>query len=174
MNILQLQRISGVFSLVFALAVFCAFPISSLAAGQSTEAPSAKRLSSLMTPEEYAAAGLDKLNDSERAALDAWLTGYLSAQRVTQVPMASAQSDFFEKVAEPDRIEAKISGDFSGWTGETRFVLDNGQVWRQRMPGKFRYSGPQNPPVVISKNFLGLYVLTVDGVKRGIGVERVR
>jgi hypothetical protein len=27
---------------------------------------------------------------------------------------------------------------------------------------------------VISKNFLGLYVLTVDGVKRGIGVERVR
>jgi len=173
-NRFHIRHTGRAVTIMCTLAVFFAFSMSPVRAGQSNEAPQAQRLSSLMTPEEYAAAGLNKLTDAERAALDAWLTAHLSSQRVVKVPVASVQSGYFGKVAEPDRIEAKIAGDFSGWTGDTTFMLNNGQVWRQRMPGKFRYSGPDNPSVVIAKNFFGLYVLTVDGVNRGIGVERVK
>ena len=28
-------------------------------------------------------------------------------------------------------LESRINGDFEGWTGETIFELDNGQVWKQ-------------------------------------------
>ena len=37
-----------------------------------------------------------------------------------------------EKTKQSDSaFEARLTGDFTGWTGKTIFKLDNGQVWRQ-------------------------------------------
>jgi hypothetical protein len=127
------------------------------------------QLSSAMTAEEFSRSGLNKLTDSERAALEAWLSRHIASEKANQLTAISK-----EPQGQQGPIEARISGSFSGWSGDTTFVLDNGQVWRQRIPGKFRYDGPDNPPVTISRNILGFYVLTLSDIKRGIGVERVK
>lgn len=141
--------------------------LGSARAAESESAP--VQLSSAMTPEEFARSGVTKLSDSERAVLEAWITRYAAGR--AEDPSVLPEKDAAQKI---ERIDARILGDFSGWSGQTVFMLDNGQVWHQRLPGKYRYSGPPNPAVVISKNFLGFYVLTIGDTNRGIGVERVK
>ncbi len=74
-----------------------------------------------------------------------------------------AQKDF--------ELVSRISGDFSGWDGETVFRLENGQVWRQRLRGRYFYSGPPQPEVRITRNYLGFYKLTVVETGKSIGVK---
>lgn len=151
------------------LAVWVSMPSSAStsdtpAAPTQTESP---RLSSLMTADDFARAGLSKLTATELAALEQWFARFIEGRQARPPPSAGG-------VVETDRIEAKLASGFSGWSGDTEFALDNGQVWRQRIPGKFRYDGPAHPTVVISKNLLGFYVLKLQGAGRGIGVERIR
>ena len=69
------------------------------------------------------------------------------------------------------QVVARISGSFDGWEGDTLFHLDNGQVWRQRLSGHYRYRGPANPEVRISRNWLGFYKLTVVETGKSVGVS---
>jgi hypothetical protein len=73
----------------------------------------------------------------------------------------------------PDRIESRIAGEFEGWRGDTIFVLDNGQVWRQRQNGKYFYN-KTDPEIVISRNILGFFVLEVVESGKSVGVKRLR
>lgn len=66
-----------------------------------------------------------------------------------------------------------IRGEFTGWTGDTRFFLENGEVYEQRRPGRWRTS-LMNPQVRITKNFLGAYDLEIVSEGRSIGVRRLR
>jgi biotin carboxyl carrier protein len=70
-----------------------------------------------------------------------------------------------------DRIESRITGDFYGWTGNTVFRLENGQVWKQAGPGYFRVH-LENPKIVVKKLLIG-YVLMVDGYAKEVFVRRV-
>ncbi|MEO0346595.1 MAG: hypothetical protein AAF229_10085 [Pseudomonadota bacterium] len=80
-----------------------------------------------------------------------------------------------EREAEtPDILESRLVGDYTGWTGDTVFELENGQVWRQVQSGSARYRGPANPTVYIRKRAFGSYRLRVEGSNRTIRVERVR
>ena len=80
-----------------------------------------------------------------------------------------------EREAEtPDVLESRLVGDYTGWTGNTVFELENGQVWRQVQSGTARYRGPANPTVYIRKRAFGSYRLQVEGSNRTIRVERVR
>lgn len=135
------------------------------AAGQ--EAPEVK---SLMTPEDFEAAGLDKLSEAERAHLSAWLTRYRAG--AVEGPRPKTTREEREKEQEIE-ITAQVIPAFQGWTGKTVFRLDNGQVWQQRQEGKLRYSGSDST-VVISSNVLGGYVLRHEDSGRGIGVKRIR
>lgn len=135
-------------------------------------------LAKLMSPEEYSRSGLAKLSDEERAALDAWFArfqaGELQAARTEAV--VAAVEEAREEVREAraaERIEARIVGPFAGWSGSTVFRLDNGQVWRQRLPGRYKHEGGDSPDVVISRNALGFYVLTVTASGRRTGVEKL-
>ena len=78
----------------------------------------------LMSPEEFEASGLDKLSDEELKALDQWLLLYTAGEA------AVLRSDNTEvrKVAREAEIRSRIQGDFKGWSGETKFRLENGQV----------------------------------------------
>lgn len=71
-----------------------------------------------------------------------------------------------------NRIESRIVGDFHGWTGDTTFRLENGQIWKQAGPGYFE-TNLKNPKVVIKKLMIG-YVLIVDGYSKEVFVRRIQ
>jgi hypothetical protein len=76
-----------------------------------------------------------------------------------------------------DTLEARLAGDFTGWTGKTTFTLDNGQVWRQTnnyvRPYKPRAPLSQ-PKVTITKGGWGSYNMSIEGVKRTVQVKRIK
>ncbi|GAB3282997.1 hypothetical protein [Parahaliea aestuarii] len=138
---------------------------AALASAQPKDFPGIEQL---MSPEDFRAAGLDKLSPAEREALNRWLVGYTAGEA-----QALRESSEEVKQAEQDiRIEAEVKGDFSGWSGDTLFPLDNGQLWRQRLDGRFPYSGSDRR-VVIEKNFFGFFRLTHVESGKSIGVTRV-
>jgi len=83
----------------------------------------------MMSPEEFKAAGLDKLSAEELQKLDAWLQGYREAtektteKRVTK----SAMTSFFKH--EP--VVSRVDGSFGGLRGRTVIKLEDGTAWKQ-------------------------------------------
>ena len=69
-------------------------------------------------------------------------------------------------------LVAKVVPAFIGWSGKTVFVLDNGQVWRQRTPSSLRYSGSDST-VIITQNILGKFLMEHQDTGRSIGVRRI-
>lgn len=125
------------------------------------------------------AAEVRALPEEARAAAPAPEPAPPAAEAVPAAPAAAAEDDRFgrEQVTrddDPDRLIAHIVGGFEGWSGDTLFELDNGQVWRQAEFGRMNYRGPENPEVTIKKGFFGSYRLTVEGTNRWIRVKRVK
>ena len=74
---------------------------------------------------------------------------------------------------EPDQITSRILGEFKGWSGYTKFQLENGQVWQQSSEGLLIVR-INNPTVIIKKSFFGTYNLNVEGVNSSIKVRRIQ
>ena len=74
---------------------------------------------------------------------------------------------------EPDQITSRILGEFKGWSGYTKFQLENGQVWQQSSEGLLIVR-KNNPTVIIKKSFFGTYTLNVEGVNSSIKVRRTQ
>lgn len=161
------------------------------------QATAATQLRDEMTAAEFQAAGLDKLTPGELAALEAWLDAREAPEAppapqeapVAPPPQVPTPEQAFGsedvpkpkvKAGEPaqpedlDRIEAHYVGEFRGWDGYTRFPLDNGQVWMQSEPGKFRIRARENPKVTIVRGLFGAYYLTVEGYGKRIKVTRIK
>jgi hypothetical protein len=148
------------------LAAVLALAATSLAAAQAEDFPGIREL---MSPDEYEAAGLDKLSEAERKALDAWLLRYTAGEAET----LRNTSDEVREAKQEVRIEARVRAPFEGWSGDTLFHLDNGQVWQQRLDGRFAYNGSERE-VVLDKNFFGFWRLTHVATGRRVGVTRLR
>jgi hypothetical protein len=148
----------------------------------------------LMSEAQFKQAGLNKLSPDELKNLNAWLNRYLnphnaivpSQQAVTQAPMtvpavaAAGVAEFGadtmvhkESIQDPTRIESRIAGSFTGWTGETVFKLENGQVWKQAATGYFTNVQLDHPQVVIKKLSFG-YLLTLPGHGETVFVRRIK
>lgn len=69
-------------------------------------------------------------------------------------------------------IETCINGTFEGWSGDTVFVLCNGQVWQQSSYA-YTYHYAYRPDVLIYGSDTG-YQMQVDGVRGTISVVRLR
>jgi len=69
-----------------------------------------------------------------------------------------------------DVIKATITNDFNGWSGDTIFELDNGQVWKQNAYA-YDYNYAYRPDAFIYL-YESRYYLLVDGEK--VGVERIQ
>ena len=154
------------------------------------QAVSADTLKDRMSAEDFNAAGLDKLSEAELAHLTRWLDGERQpltppaapapAAPAAPEPELTAEERFGQEQlkAEPEpdvptQINARIKDEFRGWDGKTVFRLDNGQVWQQRVGGRYRGKKRVDPQVVIEKGRFGYYLkLVEDG--RSVGVRRLR
>ena len=151
-----------------------------LASAQDTAAsenfPGVKKA---LTPDQYAATGLDKLTPEERANLDSYLKGYFSGatQQVVQQAVAKASAQAVDqavkerKVEPPTLIESKIVGTVSGWSSNgTVFLLENGQRWKTTDNERRYFTPLTNPDVFIVKESLLGYRMAIAGG----GAVRVR
>ena len=79
-----------------------------------------------------------------------------------------------EETKQPDSaFEARLTGDFTGWTGKTIFKLDNGQVWRQRSSANYRHRGSDRR-VTFKKNWMGGWEMTVVSSGKTVLVRKVQ
>ena len=79
-----------------------------------------------------------------------------------------------EKAKQSDSVfEARLTGDFTGWTGKTIFKLDNGQVWRQRSSANYRHRGSDRR-VTFKKNWMGGWEMTVVSSRKTVLVRKVQ
>ena len=121
----------------------------------------------LMTAEEFARTGLDRLTPEQVRALDDWLVRYTAGEayvvQTTSEQVRAAVPEF--------RIEARIVPPFNGWSGQTLFRLDNGQVWEQTepMPSAIVKVGDE---VTVKKALFGSFTLVTAG-RIGTKVRRV-
>ncbi|MEM1155255.1 MAG: hypothetical protein AAGI44_14050, partial [Pseudomonadota bacterium] len=106
-------------------------------------------IKALMTPEEYEAAGLQSLSAKELEALNQFLIRYTAED----APILLAEDAEIKQAVQEQEIVSVIKQPFKGWSGKTVFVLENGQVWKQRHAGRYSYPG-NNPEVKITKNFM--------------------
>jgi hypothetical protein len=164
--------------------------------GVNTAAAQADTFSTLeerMTGREFRDTGLHKLTEEELAALNRWIelrslaenelaerfeaqaNAASSASSTASVPAESEdRRGFFADQPDREPIRSRIAGSFNGWTGNTRFELENGMVWEQVEAGRFSISRVDNPEIVISPGMLGTWRLSVEGYSSAVRVRRVR
>lgn len=126
----------------------------------------------LMTPEEFEAAGLDKLSPAEIEALNRWVVRY-TAHEAPEVRRQDVVVKAEAAKADEAGIKTRIAGEFTGWDGDTIFRLQNGQIWKQRLDGRWHYRA-DSPEVELHKNLMGFWVLTVVETDKSIGVKRLQ
>jgi len=160
--------VSGLCVLAYCLVV----PSSGLAQQQpqNEDFPGVKKA---LTPEQFGAAGLNKLSAEERARLDEYLRAYVSGatQRVAQQAASQAVSQAVKenRVAPPQLVESRIVGTINHINDRTVFVLENGERWKVA-DGQVRSFAPlTNPPIFIVKDFFS-YKMALPGA----GIIRVQ
>ena len=130
-----------------------------------------------MTGREFTEAGLHKLSEEELAALNEWvrqrsLAEHEQAQIAAAVQSAAGVSDINNMPREI--IVSSIVGSFSGWDGNTEFVLENGMVWEQAgSDDTFATRRLENPIVTIRPALFGSWTLQVEGYNRRTRVRRI-
>jgi hypothetical protein len=108
-----------------------------------------------MTPEDFEAAGLSKLEPAERAKLDEFIRNYVAVSNDRVATAAVDEAIKQKKVQPPEVIQSRIVGPFTGYTGRTIFTLENGQRWAQSQRDSRYFPKIDSPPVVIVKAGLG-------------------
>jgi hypothetical protein len=103
-----------------------------------------------------------------------------AAPQATAAPPSAASIAAFgsERVLDApgetiDEIQSRLIGELDGWSGETTFTLENGQVWQQAEAGRLVLQA-NAPLVTIRRGAFGSYRLSVEGVNRAVRVRRVR
>jgi hypothetical protein len=148
---------------------FHLFLLAFFAAGtlQAQQETSAQSIEQRMSPAEFKAAGLDKLNKAELQQLNNWINGvktvYVEKQVEVEKPKESTED-----------INSQLVGEFRGWRGNTTFTLQNGQVWQQMDNTELFASKQMNPKVRVAYSSFSGWKLQVDGYNSWVKVKRVK
>lgn len=78
-----------------------------------------------------------------------------------------------KKPASDSSFEARLTGNFTGWSGKTVFKLDDGQVWRQRSAANYHHRGT-DMRVTFKKNWMGGWEMTVVSSGKTVLVSKVQ
>ncbi len=170
---------------VHCILIAAAWAIASPAAAQT------RPIEAEMSAAERSATGIERLTDSERAALNAWLarrgaqsdTPSVDAPDVDARLAAAREAGRREALADTrgvrapqsrDPVESTIPGAFQGFANGREFALANGQVWKQTDSASFAGARGQDVGVRIRPGALGIWWMQIDGSNRQVRVERVR
>lgn len=161
----------------FSLLALALYPGHALAQ-RSNEAD----LQQQMSPEQFRAAGLDKLSPAELAALNAWLQGRVE-QSISQVREQALEEGRQEVIVRhrgflsfgsDEPIVAVLPGQFSGFAKRRQYRLDNGQVWEQTDDAQLNGARGNDRQVRITPGLMGVWYLQVDGYNTRAKVRRVK
>jgi|TARA_B110000495_G_C22990956_1_gene583525 hypothetical protein len=112
---------------------------------------------------ETKAEGNNSIKDSNELDQDA-------KPKISAVEKAFGQP---KDLIEPEEINTSVVGVFNGWSGETEFTLQNGQVWKQSGNGMLT-AKIDSPKIRIRKGLFGSYILNVEGFNSSIKVKRIK
>jgi hypothetical protein len=148
-------------------------------AQQPAAAADARPIEQRMTPEEFRAAGLDKLSAEELANLNAWMRGTLQVETARAAQQAEQQVKDehrgFISFGSSDPIDARIQGEFTGFGRGKRYTLDNGQVWEQIDAARIPGARMTDPEVRIKPAVIGdAWYMRVEGYNTNAKVKRVK
>jgi hypothetical protein len=120
-------------------------------------------LQKAMSPEEYEAAGLSKLDAAERAKLDEFIKSYVAVSNEKVATSAVDKAIKENKVSAPEVIQSRIVGPFTGYNGRSTFPLENGQRWAQSQRDTAYFPKIDSPPVIIIKAGFGYRMYIAGG-----------
>ena len=131
-----------------------------------------------MRPEEFKAAGLDKLSEDELQHLDAWLQGYRQSTQKKAAEQAQAKAEVeikkaTEKATEEanktvrtklDSLVSRVDGNIDGLKDHTQIRLEDGTVWKQvNADDHFRATLTDHPAAVVLHTTFG-YKMRIEGM----------
>lgn len=142
----------------------------------------------VMTPEEFAKAGLAGLSDDQLAVINQAIARHYNqtvakaateeAQQMTdQAVAAEKQKSWLATVGLPNpftgdwKDQPSVKGTCTGWATGNAFKLDNGQVWEGIEPIRMELSGHD---IEIQTRPNGQFDLVVDGKNTTYRVIRVK
>jgi hypothetical protein len=174
---------------VFAALLSLTFPACAAFAASS---PDQASVIHSLTAEEFAKAGLNKLTAEELAFLEEAIAHHQQpATAMAELPPApkeqvvkstdKAAAAFGAEQVTPikrevtsQELHAHIEGTLEAFSGRAVFVLDNGQIWQQRIPDTVYFTPKlENPEVIITRGLVGYKMLIVPA-NRVIFVKRVQ
>jgi hypothetical protein len=141
----------------------------------------AKSLEETMRPEEFKAAGLDKLNEDELQHLDAYLQGYrqsaqkkaaekAQAEAQVEIKKANEKADQATEEAKKsamtklDSLVSRVDGTIEGVKGHAVIRLEDGTVWKQaNADDRYRATVTDHPAAVVLHTYLG-YKMRIEGM----------
>lgn len=113
----------------------------------------------VMSPEEFKAAGLNKLSAEELQKLDAWLQGYRQVTEQAAEKKATARASRTKM----DLIVSRVDGQFNGLTGRTIIRLEDGTVWKQaNAEDRHRAKVTDHPAAAVMHGVFG-YKMQIEG-----------
>jgi len=132
-----------------------------------------------MTPEEFKAAGLDKLTADELAHLNAWLGRTIDTETAKAADVAKQKVEHenrgFFNFGSEEPITAHLSGEFRAFGKGKTYTLDNGQVWQQIDDTQMVVRPLANPEVSIKPALVGnSWYLAVGGYHTRAQVRRIK
>lgn len=114
--------------------------------------------------------------DRRECHLNANREASLSDTMAAQVAMAvetvktEIRADY-EAAETQTAFTSQVTNNFTGWDNKTVFILDNGQVWRQRHGRPYKHNGDNT--VRFEPSLLGMWRMTVISSGRSVAVKRI-
>jgi len=130
--------------------------------GQEDDSGSGAGIKGMMTPEQFRAAGLNKLSEEELQNLDNFLNR--DRQQVEQKAEQKAEAKAAKtSKTKMDLIVSRIDGEFNGLTGKTVIKLEDGTTWKQaNADDRFHANVTDHPGCAVIHTWLG-YKMRVAG-----------
>ena len=156
-------------ALVLAVALACA----------SLAAHAAPPIEQQMTPEQFKAAGLDKLSAQELASLNNWLGRTIETETekaaVAAKKRVEDENRGFFNFGSSEPVVGHVAGRFDGFEKGRQYTLDNGQVWRQTDTASLAGVRLNDPEVRIKPSLVGnAWYMMIKGYSTNAKVERVK
>ena len=160
-----------------------ATPAKAKASKEETAKP-ARSLEETMRPEEFKAAGLDRLSEDELQHLDAYLQGYresakkkaaeqAQAKAQEEIKKANEKAEKAEKATEQanqstrtklDTLVSRVDGNIDGVKGHAVIRLEDGTVWKQaNVDEHYRATITDHPAAVVLHTTFG-YKMRIEGM----------